>query len=614
MISSAARVTTRRTKMPKGNAGVSQPWQDEGWHFLDTVGELAFANQWIANALSRVKLVAMEVMPDGSMKPTTNVEAIAALDALFYGETGQAQMLHTMGIHLTTPGETYLVGVPGADDGTADDDVWRVLSNKELRQQGSQWIIDRGDGVEEKYEDGTHPERPAEALVLRIWRPHPAKYVEATSPVRAALPILRELEGLTKHTAAIIDSRLAGAGLLVIPKEASLETPNDADQDPGDPTQDPFMAEFIEMILAPLRDRGNASAAVPGVLRVPADLVDKVQHITFWSEFSEHTQSLREEQIHRLALSMDMPPEELTGKGDMNHWGGWLASEDGIKLHVEPVTKLITDGITQKYYWPALMPAMRPELDPTGMVPPEVRRFVIVGDTSELRQRPERSAEAIDLHKALVLTDAALARETGFDKGDLLDPLSEEFKRRVLMMLAGGVTTGDQTQAAIKALGVNIEPAASEVEPEPGAAPAAALPGPAPTATPAIEALRNPPSMAASVQAVLDTGGQQVSLQAALFAATEPMVSRALERAHARLFGRGKGRPRPITDPAKLAEALRDAWTLVPSTANALGVDSALLLEACDRYTRELLARGMEHQPDLLAAVVKRGVLGQEAA
>ena len=33
VIASAARVTTRRTKMPK-SAGVSQPWQDEGWHFL----------------------------------------------------------------------------------------------------------------------------------------------------------------------------------------------------------------------------------------------------------------------------------------------------------------------------------------------------------------------------------------------------------------------------------------------------------------------------------------------------------------------------------------------------------------------------------------------------
>jgi hypothetical protein len=603
--------------MPKGNSGVSQAWQDEGWHFLDTVGELAFANQWIANALSRVELQAMEVMPDGTMQATTNVDALAALNALFYGESGQAQMLHTMGIHLTTPGETYLVGVPPAEGDEASDDLWRVLSNKELRQQGSQWIIDRGDGVEEKYEDGTHPDRAAEALVIRIWRPHPAKWVEATSPVRAALPILRELENLTKATAAILDSRLAGSGLLVVPMEASLETPLDADQDPRDPSTDPFMTELTEMMLAPLRDRGVASSAVPGVLRVPGDLVDKVKHLTFWSELSEHAQSLREEQIHRLALSMDMPPEELTGKGEMNHWGGWLATEDGIKLHIEPLVGLICDAITQKYYWPSLMPV---GADPNTPAPPEVRRFVIIGDTSNLRQRPDRSADAIALHKDLVLTDAALARETGFEPGDILDNTSPEFNRRLLMMLAGGITTGDQTQAAIKALGINLTPEASAVEAPASDTPTAALPAAPAPPTPAIEAPRNPPepggstTAAAAVSATFNALAPQVGQRAALLAASELLVTRALERANSRLFGRGKGKPRPVTDEAKVTNALHDAWTLVPVTAAALGIDPAVLLEGCDRYTRELLGRGVEHHPDLLAAVLDRMVLGQDAA
>ena len=264
------------------------------------------------------------------------------------------------------------MGVPPADGNESADDSWRVLSNKELKQEGSKWIIDRGDGQEERYEDGSHPERPAEALVIRIWRPHPAKWVEATSPVRAALPILRELEGLTKHVAATIDSRLAGAGLLVIPKEATFDTPLEADQaNVDDSTLDPFMQELIAAMITPIRDRASASAVVPPVLRIPGELVDKVQHIKFWSDFSEKVLELIDAKIHRLALSMDMPPEELTGKGDMNHWGGWLATEDGIKLHIEPLCNLICDAITQKYHWPVLACPLH---DPADPYPPEVRR------------------------------------------------------------------------------------------------------------------------------------------------------------------------------------------------------------------------------------------------
>ena len=46
-------------------------------------------------------------------------------------------------------------------------------------------------------------------------------YSVPDSPVRAALPILRELVGLTQHVSAQIDSRLAGAGMLVMRASAS---------------------------------------------------------------------------------------------------------------------------------------------------------------------------------------------------------------------------------------------------------------------------------------------------------------------------------------------------------------------------------------------------------
>ena len=70
VIASAARVQAGRKKnRPKSGAN-GEPWQTEAWLMLDTVGELEFYRQWVANACSRVTLSAVEVaqlrkLPDG---------------------------------------------------------------------------------------------------------------------------------------------------------------------------------------------------------------------------------------------------------------------------------------------------------------------------------------------------------------------------------------------------------------------------------------------------------------------------------------------------------------------------------------------------------------------
>jgi hypothetical protein len=634
LTAAGAQITTRPGGKPKQGT-VAQGWQDEAWYYYDTVGELAQACQWVGNSLSRVDLDVMEVKPDGSVEPTTNPEALAALDALYDGDTGQSDMLALMGVHLSCPGETYLVGVPAPVDNPFARDLWRVLSNKELRQQAGQWIIDRGDGIEEKYADGTKPDQPAEALVIRIWRSHPAQWVQANSPVRAALPVLRTLEKVSQHIAASADSRLAGAGVFVIPKGATWETPTrpeDANTDDPEAQASP-MGTLTEAMLTPIGDRGNAAARVPIVMALADDLADKVQHIKFDLPFDEQVIPLSDNQIRRLAVSMDMPVEALLGVGDVNHWTGWLISEEGIKVHIEPLVNVICTALTQRYLWPILTGTLTDPLDPSG-IPDEVKRYVIRGDTSALRQRPDMTEQAMALHARMVLTDAALAREVGFDPGDILVPGSEEFVRRLRMAVAGGVTTGDQTQAALDALGAGLTPTPSEVAPPAGAeTPPAALPAPAPepaalpargtpdrteavaaSAGPDPTALRaSAASMRAAVAAaVAARNGPQVAQYGAVLAVADLAVSRALERANARLFGRGHGKPRPVTGD-RVAEALRDAWTLLPSAAANLGVDPDMLTSGCERYTQELLARGMPHDRDLLGAVVKH-MLTEQAA
>lgn len=584
-------------------------WQDEVYYFLLNCGELASGNQWVANALSRVELRVVEVKADGATEPTTNVTALAALNALFHGEIGQSQMLRAFGYHLTTPGEGYLVGIPPRDGNSAENDWWRVLSYREVKQGQGYWEIVDKNGEFVKYADGTRDGEDAQAVVIRIWRPDPMTGVQPFSPVRPAIPILRELEGLTKRVAATIDSRLGGNGVLVMPKETSFTSPltgvEQTSLDPNDPMADPFMSNFIEVTLASVQDQGSAASRVPIFLRVPADMVDKVQHITFDSPLDEQALELRDECIRRLAIALDMPPDALTGKGDLNHWNSWLSDEDGIKYHIEPLAKLICDALTTEYLWPLLM---GPTWTPGMAVPEDVSRYIVEADTSALRQRPQRSAEAMTLHERLILTDAALARETGFEESDILAIGSDEFKRRLTMKTADGVTTADLTAAALAVLGVDLEPKSSEVAPEQGATPTGELPAaPASTEPPAIEAPRNPPAEADST----------IAASAATFASTTAvnvaanlMVKRALERATNRLAGRGRTtRRKPVDDLEKITAALSDAWTDLPDTARSLGVDESRLLHACDGYTRQIIMRGIDHNPELLAQVIARAGL-----
>lgn len=554
-------------------------WQREAIEFADTIGEHAFIQQWTANALSKVTLSVMEqvIGDDGNptLIPTNNAEAQAALASLFYGETGQSQMMAAFGHHLTTPGETWLVGVPPAEDGSSDDDVWRVLSILELTQQGSRWTIDRGDGKTEVYEDGSNPTKPAEALFIRIWRPHPMKWVEATSPVRAAIPILRELQGFTETVASALDSRLTGAGILLVPTEMSFATPATMHADPNDlKAQRDFLVELAEAFAAARKDLSSAAAQVPVLLRVPGQFIEKVQHIRLSNDIPAQAQESRSECIRRFALTMETDPQVLLGTADSNHWSAWLGDDNSIKMGVEPVVELITQALTSQFLWPALG-------DPAAN--PGIRRYVIVGDTSDLRQRPNRTAEAQSLHADFRISNAALLRECGFEEGDV--PTAEEVQARLLLAVALGKVSPDLAADALAQLGVAVAASSPPAGQDTGAPPQL----PAPPTPAAIDAPRTPP---APEQA------------AALQASGELLVTRALERANARLNQRRRRRA-PITDDAAITAALHDAWGEVPRQAALIGVDETRYATYCEDYVRKLLHTGEEHTPAALSASLR---------
>lgn len=565
LVASAARVMAGRRKSRP--SGVSA-WQTEVWGMLDTVGELGFYHRWIVNALSKCTLAVVEETTPGQEEPAQDPVVIATLDALFGGEAGQANMLGTMAGHIALPGETWLCGLlePSPDP---DIDQWRVLSHDEVQEQGSGWQIDRGDGMPERY-------RNDEVYMARIWQPHPKKWVEATSSVRAALPILRQMVGLAKRDAANIDSRLIGNGILAVPSEIAFASPSAPSEDASDLPDDPFLAALVEAGTTAIEDPGSVEALFPLLVRAPAEHLDKIKHLTLATPLDEKSGEREDRLIKRLANSLDVPAEVLLGLADVNHWTGWLLDENAIKMHVEPLLAVLTHGLTTRYLWPALQGEAQ-GLDPA------LRRFKITGSTAALRQRPNRSAEAQTARESLTITDEAWARETGFGTEDLLTPESPEFKRRVLMRLAQS-STPEVVVGAMAALGISLDLPTPAPE-----VPAPVVPGTVETPTPAPD-VRNDRTLPQQDQAMQ---------AAALLASAEVVVQTAVTRAWNRAGKRGRVRgPVPAAD---LDTAMAGVWDTVPRVAALLGLDPDRLTGILDGYARTLLTTGAEHDPRALA-------------
>lgn len=547
LVASATRYPGSVTRIYRGFTD----WQEEAWRHYDICGELRYAANWVSNVLSRATLHAARRTPQG-LEKSTEGSAYEVLADLFDGPDGQAQMLAAMGLHLTVAGECYVVG--RQIEGPTGDmiDSWEIIGTQEMRKTGKNWSI-RYDG--EKAIPLTDDD-----VVIRVWKPHPRKKIEADSPVRAVLPILTEIEYLTRHIFAQVTSRLAGAGVLMLPQGMSFPTPeagpsNDADA---------FMQVLHEAMTAPIKDPGSPAALVPIVVTTPDDLVGKAEHLTFWSDLDSHAVELRTEAIRRLALGMDMPPEVMLGTGDANHWTGWQIEESSIKAHIEPLLELAANALTVGYLQPN-----------TGDADD-----LVAFDTSALRLRPNRSREAIELFDRGELDGEALRRETGFTEDDAPDDeqRKEWFRRKV----ASGSTTPELVGQALLDLGVFD-----------------ALPyeqGRSAPETPPPSLLEHPDR---------DLPEPQV---AALTAASEILVFRALERAGNRIKNTFKVRPPDVTADElylhiasrDIDDLLRDAWTAVPKALRAEPEKCERLMERLDAYTRHLLAAQIPHDRDLM--------------
>ena len=597
-------VSSPRTPTPVGEslvaAGIAYPgllrnrasrapvqkkaWQHEIWQMFEDVGEFAFGSMWQANVCSRARLVVKKRKADGTLESLpANHRGVIALNQLTGGTEGQGEFIRMTALHLGVAAECYLVNRKMTKDDAplrevkANEYVWEVVGTEEINDNGGVWSI--------TYENGRTVTLEEKDTVIRVWMPHPRNRFNAYSLSKSALPVLREIRGFDAHIAAQQDSRLTGNGLMLFPAEMTLKPPQSWDVGSDPTTADIVTSVFLDAVAQSRAMRGTAEAQVPVMLTPPAEFIDKIKHVKFWTEFDAKVIDGRKDSLVRLATTIDLPKEVVTGAGDMNRWGAWQVEESAIKVHIEPKLDMLAGLITRLYLQPALK-------DDT---------LVVTVDTAVLRLRPNRSKEALELQDRGLLNAAATLRETGFDpEADAMDDM--EFERWALRKMLLGSWSPEMILAATKKLGIDLGIESADN------APREARP------TPSLEdhPVRDRPDVS-----VIDdpVGRPDVGLAASATPTCAAMLAyRAMERAGNRLKTLAAVKPEGVKPhevhtvvkvfPDRLDTLLVHAW----ATAETFDL-SEVEVDRAKNYTRFLLTEGASFDLGEAVSYITRGTL-----
>lgn len=390
-----------------GLGGRRDNWQNEAWDML-CVGEFRFYVRFRAGSCARCRLVASEIDPDTG-EPTGSIaednaegkRVMQIVRKIAGGPLGQAQLIKRAAECLSIPGE-FWVAILIRDDG----EKWFVVTREEIKP-GT-----RSDSVMICLPDGQkHDFAPGVDSLFRVWNPHPRKASEPDSPARAVLEPLREIMRTTKRISNADLSRLISAGILFIPQEASLpsqQAPVSADK-PGDPPaaetpQRPAQAlqDQIVAVASTAAKEGPDSMAslVPLVASAPGDHLDKIKHLTFGEEITKVALETRTDAIARLAMGLDMEPEQLLGLGkNANHWSAHLIADHDVQLHVAPVMQTFCDAVYDS--------VLRNVLAADGIDPD---KYTLWFDASAITADPDKTDEAQAAFDGGAITAAAYVR------------------------------------------------------------------------------------------------------------------------------------------------------------------------------------------------------------
>ncbi len=382
LTASAVKLTARESQYQKR---LSQPWQLRSFGYYDTIGEINFTSKFLARQIARVRFYPAKLNDDLTTEEIKTGAPVEILNQIQDPGGGRSQFLFDYGRLMFLPGEGALFGY---DDATK----WKFLWKDELRP------VDPGtdSGVFERINFQQEPTGEV-GPAYRFWTPHPRWSDQPDSPMRAVQDICEELLILTLGVRATALTRLTN-GILVFPTQMS-PNPLTSGMD-EDPEQNVFLSDWIEHVSAQIDDPSSVQARIPFVIEGDAEYTKEIRWIKTHDPATDYMErDLRKEAIERLALSLDMSPEDLLGYTNANHWTGRQVQLDRWRMFGFNKAEQFATSLADAYLRPALRDDNYPDWED-----------VVIGfDDSQVVISPDRTEDALKANAAgLLSTDAAL--------------------------------------------------------------------------------------------------------------------------------------------------------------------------------------------------------------
>jgi hypothetical protein len=433
-----------RSGAKSDDPGSLKDWQRQAWGYYKTLGEIHYGAGFYARMLSGVRLFVEQRDADGDWVEMEGESPLAAqLERLENARGGMSALQGSYGTLTFVQGESMLCctlegygedayGEPLLGvDGEAYTEVWEMLSAAELTYSKGEKIYTRrrgGAGAGEKYQE-TDPEdpQPGTMIAYRFYHRDPEYSGLADSSMRAVLSDCEELLLLKQSIRNTARNRGAGNGVLVLPSSMGGDL-----IDTGDGVMVPKNAKAIfDALTAPIANEQAASAVSPLILFAPPDTTSSTAfHIDLRGAALYRETGLRDECIRRIAIGLDMPPENLLGTAGVNHWTAWQIDEAAWKNHGAPVARELVEQLTS-----ALLKPVALDL---GIDPHDIRVWY---DATDVVEDPDRGHAAMDAHDRLIISDASARRDLGFDEDDA--PGIQEWMARANIKSRGNVNVGE---------------------------------------------------------------------------------------------------------------------------------------------------------------------------
>lgn len=380
-----------------GTAG----WEVEATQFYDIVPELRYGISWIAQSASRARLiVAKEPEHPGADPIPVDEDHIASAPLYELAPTlpEQATFIESLVTLLKLVGRWRLIGFDCPLTGRRR---WCVLSEREYTEIGSDVSFRHPDTCEEI-------RLPRSSVwSIPMWKAHPVWSHLPDSPVRSLIDTLHELTDLSGHVQTAARSRLAGAGMLLMPSSLKPVAPGQS-TGVNPPKGDPAMRALMRTAQASLRNPQDVSRHLPVIFQGQQDALNAVRHLNLNTPFDERVDELRRSAVRRIAIGLDIPPEVIVGMGELNHWTAYQVSADAQKINIAPTLQFVCQQLTRKY--------LRPALKALGV--PDYHQYMVWYDDTAMALSPNRAPEAMEAYNIGLINGDAARSVLGFGPAD----------------------------------------------------------------------------------------------------------------------------------------------------------------------------------------------------